>query len=88
MPLIGTGAATLRLIQKALTNAGATSLEDWVAAHPGAHLWVEMPFDGHKVPACAACTHIRFGRDGSKNKPCRGIAPPVQLPRDGRDRVD
>jgi hypothetical protein len=79
MPLIGTGAPTQVLIQKALTNAGAASLEDWVVQHPGEHLWVEMPFDGYTVPACAACTHIRFGRDGKKNKPCRGIAPPVRF---------
>jgi len=26
---------------------------------------------------------VRYGRDGSKNRPCRGIAPPVRLPRDG-----
>lgn len=79
------GERTRQLIAAAIVNAGATSLEDWVTQHPGEHLWVELPWDGHTIPACAACTAIRFGRDGSKNGPCRGIAPPVTLPRDGSD---
>ena len=85
MPLVGTGATTQALIAAALAAADAASLEDWVAQRPGEHLWIEVPWDGHTIPSCAACTHIRYGHDGSKNKPCRGIAPPVRLPRDGSD---
>lgn len=84
MPLVGFGARTQELIAEAIAAAGAPSLEDWVIQHPGEHLWIEIPFDGHAVPACAACTAIRFGRDGKKNAPCPGIAPPVRLPRDSR----
>lgn len=69
---------TERLIREALDREGAPTLQDWVVKNPGKHLWVELPFDGHTVPACAACTHIRIG-SGVKNKPCRGIAPPPRL---------
>lgn len=67
---------TQKLIREALDREGAATLEEWVNKNPGKHLWIEFSWDnGHPVPACAACTAIRFGRDGSKNKPCRGIAP-------------
>jgi hypothetical protein len=87
MPLKGFSIErTEQLIREALDRNGVATREEWVQRHPGEHLWVELPFDGHTVPACACCTSIRFGRDGTKNKPCRGIAPPVQLPRDGTSR--
>jgi len=78
MPLQGFPGAierTERLIREALDRVGVATLADWVAQNPGKHLWVELPFDGHTVPACAACTSIRYGRDGTKNSPCYGIAP-------------
>lgn len=83
MPLVGAYLEqTKRLVREALDRAGVATLEDWVTQNPGKHLWIELSWDDTKIPACAACTAVRFGRDGSKNKPCRGIAPPVRLNRE------
>ncbi len=45
---------------------GGATLDNWVATHPGYHLWAH--FDGHE--ACAACGVVR---QRGPQKPCPGI---------------
>jgi hypothetical protein len=44
------------------------TLAEWVAAHPGEHLWA----DYKGMQCCAPCGVCKRG-DGKPQKPCRGI---------------
>lgn len=60
-------------LDAALAREGVASVSEWVAARPGQHLWVDLPWDNRALRACAACSIVQ--RADKQNKPCPGIVP-------------
>lgn len=60
---------------QALFDAGVQTASEWVAKHPGEHLWFKYPAGRSGAafwPSCVACGKVR-PNDDKKIKACKGV---------------